>query len=182
MLFINQNVFRTPEFFLDPAVLRRIEPEGALARLRSSQTSILTALLNNQRMTRLIEYNALSTSKNDTYSLRQMFGDLRDGIWTELSAPRVRIDAFRRNLQYAYLDQVGTKINGPFLTVPPGAPPQTVAALAPPPDEARGLLRTELMTLDSQASDAISRAADPDTRAHLVSVRNRIDVILHPNK
>ena len=182
MLFLNQNVFHTPEFFLDPALLRRIEPEGAMARLRSSQTSVLSSLLNNQRMTRLIEYNALSTSKNDTYSLRQMFGDLREGIWTELSAPSVRIDAFRRNLQYAYLDQVGTKINGPFPTAPPGAPPQFAANFAPPPDEARGLLRTELMTLDSQARDAISRAADPDTRAHLVSVRNRIDVILHPNK
>lgn len=181
-MFLNENVFHTPQFFLDPAVLRRMEPDGAMARLRTAQTSVLTGLLNNQRMSRLIEYNAMSDEKGDTYSLRQMLGDMRDGIWTEVSAPSVRIDAFRRNLQYAYLDQVGTKINGPFPAAPAGIPAQFAAQFAPPADEARGLLRSELMALDVQLRAAIPRAADPDTRVHLVDARHRIDVILNPNK
>jgi hypothetical protein len=182
MEFLNENVFRTPQFFLDPVVLRRIEPEGALARIRTAQTAILTALLSNTRMTRLIEYNALAPARSDTYSLREMLGDLRDGTWTELGSPSVRIDAFRRNLQYAYLEQVGGKINGPFPTAPAGASPQQAAAFVPPPDEARGLLRSELMALDAQLRDAIPRASDPDTRIHMVNARHRIDVILNPNK
>ena len=182
VMFLNENVFHTPQFFLDQAVLRRIEPDGALARIRTAQTSVLTGLLNNGRMARLIEYNAMSDDKSDTYSLRQMLGDMRDGIWTEVSAPSVRIDAFRRNLQYAYLDQVGTKINGPFPVAPPGIPAQFAAQFAPPADEARGLLRSELMALDAQLRDAIPRAADPDTRVHLIDARHRIDVILNPNK
>lgn len=180
--FLNENVFRTPEFFLDPLVLRRIEPEGALARIRTAQNAVLTALLNNSRMTRLIEYNALASSGSDTYSLREMAGDLREGIWSELSQPRVRIDAFRRNLQYAYLEQLGAKINGPFQPAPLGASPQQAAAFIPPPDEARGLLRSELISLDAQLRDAIARAGDPDTRIHMVNARHRIDVILNPNK
>lgn len=180
--FLNENVFRTPEFFLDPLVLRRIEPEGALARIRTAQNAVLTALLNNSRMTRLIEYNALAPNRSDTYSLREMAGDLRDGIWSELSSPSVRIDAFRRNLQYAYLEQLGAKINGPFQSAPPGASPQQVAVFAPPPDEARGLLRSELISLDAQLRNAIPRAGDPDTRIHMVNARHRIDVILNPNK
>jgi hypothetical protein len=183
MEFLNANVFHTPQFFLDPAVLRRIEPNGEMARLRTAQTAVLTSILNNNRMARLIEYNALATGKGETYPLRQMLGDLRDGIWTELKSPSVRIDAFRRNLQYAYLDQVGTKINGPFPAAPPpGASPQTVLLSTPPPDEARGLLRSELLALDAQLRGALPRAADPDTRAHMVEARHRIDVILNPNK
>lgn len=180
--FLNQNVFRTPEFFLDPVVLRRIEPEGALARIRTAQNAVLTSLLNNNRMTRLIEYNALARNKSETYLLREMVGDVRDGIWTELARPSVRTDPFRRNLQYAYLEQLGAKINGPFPTAPTGVSPQQAAIFAPPPDEARGLLRSELIALDAQLRDAIPRAGDPDTRIHLVSARHRIDVILNPNK
>ncbi|MEO7502847.1 MAG: zinc-dependent metalloprotease [Gemmatimonadaceae bacterium] len=182
MQFLNENVFRTPQFFLDQTVLRRMEPEGALARIRTAQNAVLTALLNNSRLTRLIEYNALATNGSNTYSLREMAADLRDGIWSELRAPRVRIDAFQRNLQYAYLEQVGTKINGPFPAAPPGATPQQAAAFVAPPDEARGLLRSELMALDAQLRDAVPRAGDPDTRIHMVSARNRIDLILNPNK
>jgi hypothetical protein len=182
MQFLSENVFRTPQFFLDQAVLRRIEPEGALARIRTAQNAVLTSLLNNSRMTRLIEYNALASNRSDTYSLREMVVDLRDGIWSELASPTVRIEAFRRNLQYAYLDQVGGKINGPFPTAPPGASPQQAATFIPPPDEARGLLRSELMALDAQLREAIPRAGDPDTRVHMVDSRHRIDVILNPNK
>lgn len=182
MQFINESVFRTPQFFLDPALLRRIEPNGALARIRTAQAAVLTTLLNNNRMSRLIEYNAIAPDKASVYPLRQMLGDVRDGIWTEVTAPSVRIDAFRRNLQYAYLDQVGTKINGPFPTAPAGASPQFAANFAPPPDEARGLLRSELLALDAQLRSASSRAADGDTRAHIVEARHRIDVILNPNK
>jgi hypothetical protein len=182
MQFINENVFHTPQFFLDPALLRRIEPNGALARIRTAQAAVLTSLLNNNRMSRLIEYNAMTQDKPSTYPLRQMLGDIREGIWTEVTAPSVRIDAFRRNLQYAYLDQVGAKINGPFPTAPAGASPQLAATFAPPPDEARGLLRSELLALDAQLRSATSRAADPDTRAHIVEARHRIDVILNPNK
>jgi hypothetical protein len=182
MEFVNANVFHTPEFFLDPVILRRIEPNGELARIRTAQAAILTSVLNNTRMARLIEYNALATDKADTYSLRQMLGDLRGGIWTELSSPSVRIDAFRRNLQYAYLDQVGTKINGPFPTPPANVPPQFAAQFAPPPDEARGLLRNELLALDAQLKEAILHSGDADTRAHMIEARHRIDVILYPNK
>jgi hypothetical protein len=81
-----------------------------------------------------------------------------------------------------YLDQVGAKINGPFPTAPAGASPQVAANFAPPPDEARGLLRSELLALDAQLRSATSRAADADTRAHIVEARHRIDVILNPNK
>ena len=80
------------------------------------------------------------------------------------------IDAFRRNLQHAYLEElVGTKINGPFPTAPPGVTPQQAAVFVSPPDGgARPVAKSELIALDAQLRDAIPRAGDPDTRIHMV--------------
>lgn len=181
--FLNENVFRTPAFFLDPAILRRLEPDGAMARIRTAQTSILASLLGTPRLVRLIEYNALATDKRNTYSVAQMLSDVRRGIWSELSASNVRIDPFRRNLQYAYLDQLATKINPPTAQpAPANLPPQFAFNFAVMPDEARAQMRNELIELDGQLRAAASRTGDQETRVHLAHARHRIDTILYPNK
>jgi len=183
VMFLNENVFRTPTFLLDPAILRRLEPDGAMTRVRTAQTSVLTSLLGTPRLVRLIEYNAMATDKRNTYSVGQMLGDVRRGIWTELSSPRVQIDAFRRNLQYAYLDQLALKINPPAAQpVPANLPAQLAFNFAPMPDEARAQMRNELVELDGQLRAAGSRASDQETRVHLAHARHRIDSILFPNK
>ena len=181
--FLNENVFKTPQFFLEPSILHRIEPDGAMARLRSAQNGVLNSLLNNARMTRLVEFGAISNVKGSSYTLANMLGDLRRGIWTEVTAPSVHIDAFRRNLQYAYLAQLASKINPPPAVA--GAPPVPAAFAffqAPPPDEARALMRTELIDLDSQLRAALPRATDAETRAHITEARHRIEITLHPEK
>ncbi|MDQ3082736.1 MAG: zinc-dependent metalloprotease, partial [Gemmatimonadota bacterium] len=183
IMFLNENVFRTPTFFLDPAILRRIEPDGAMARVRTAQMSILSSLLGTPRLVRLIEFNALATDKRNSYTVGQMLGDVRRGIWSELSSPSVRVDAFRRNLQYAYLDQLAAKINPPAAQpVPANLPPQFAFNFAPMPDEARAQMRNELMELDGQLRAAASRSGDQETRVHLAHARHRIDTILYPNK
>jgi hypothetical protein len=181
--FLNENVFRTPQFFLDPAILRRIEPEGALARIRSAQNAVLNSLFNNARMARLQEFAAMSNGNGSSYTLANLIGDLHHGIWSEVTAPSVHIDAFRRNLQYAYLAQLASKINP--APIPTGLPPVPAAfafVVAPPPDDARALMRADLMDLDAQLRDALPRAADAETRAHILEARHRIDVTLHPEK
>jgi hypothetical protein len=180
--FLNRNVFATPTFFLDTAILRRIEPDGAMARIRAAQTSVLTSLFNNQRMARLIEFAALTPGAKDDYTLEDMLADVRHGVWTELSASRVHIDAFRRNLQFAYLDQVNAKLNPPAAPAarPRNLPPQFAYLFAPVPDEAQAALRGELVAVDAEAKAALSRAADQETRVHLAEVRHRVERILNP--
>jgi len=172
--FLNQHAFRTPSFLLDPAVLRRLEPEGSLARVRSAQAAVLGDLLDNARMLRLIEFEALAPRGADVYPLHEMLRDVRRGIFGELAAPHVRIDAFRRNLQYAYLEAVRGKLSRdakPEAAAEAGAPRVDV------PDEARSLLRYELDELDREAAHALERAADRATRAHLLGIRARIEEI-----
>lgn len=93
--------------------------------------------------------------------------------WTApVPAPCARIDATRRHLQRAYLDEVNEKINPPAtpLAVAQGGgqgPPQRPP---PPPvlpnSDAETLLRGELVELDAAIRTAVPRAADRTTRLH----------------
>ncbi|HUJ48548.1 MAG TPA: zinc-dependent metalloprotease, partial [Bryobacteraceae bacterium] len=107
--FLNDNAFTTPTWALDPQILRRIEPIGALSRVRNAQSAVLTNLLSSSRFARLVEQEAIDGSS--AYSPAAFLADVRKGIWRELDSPQVKIDAYRRDLQHAYLDQINTKLN-----------------------------------------------------------------------
>ncbi|HEY5087744.1 MAG TPA: zinc-dependent metalloprotease, partial [Gemmatimonadaceae bacterium] len=171
--FLNAHVFHTPTFFLDDAVTSRIEPNGSLTRINDAQARILSTLLNDWRMERMIE---ISSRGGGVYTLPDMLADVRHGIWSELSDRKVAIDVYRRNLQRAYLDQLDAKLNGAHgdaftivLTPSPAPGPQrrrpadTPAALA----DARAAMRAELVALRTDIVAALPRAGDAATRAHL---------------
>jgi hypothetical protein len=188
MTFLLANGFSSPRFLLDERVLRRIEPEGAIRRLSLSQASLLSDLLSNDRLLRLTEYEALSTSAVHAYPLGEMLSDLRRGLWSELRATSVSIDAFRRNLQRSFLSQANGKINGGssqalILIIPGGEPTRRESTAAAGPNlDARALLRSELVKLDSELAASIPRASDQLTRAHLLDSRAQIDRILNPRR
>lgn len=188
MNFLLANGFHVPAYFLDERILRRLEPEGTVRRIAVAQSPILGDLLANDRLLRLTEYEALSRSAPQAYPLTEMLTDLRKGLWSELYNRGVSIDVFRRNLQRAYLAQAAAKINGSpgqsIVIVVQGGEPTTreSTAMAGPNLDARALLRTELIKLNSEIIDAIPRAADASTRAHLVDVRAQIDRILNPRR
>ncbi|HKO15096.1 MAG TPA: zinc-dependent metalloprotease, partial [Gemmatimonadaceae bacterium] len=183
MRFINENVFRTPAFLIRPEIAQRIEANGMISRIDNAQARVLSSLLDDQRMNRLIENEALAPSRAQAYSLADMLDDMRRGVWTELSAPQVSIDAYRRALQSTYLTQVDRKLN------PPAPNPAQVAALAargirlqPLAEDARSTLRGELVSLRDEIRRAIPRAADRETRLHLQGADHRIGDILEPKK
>ncbi|MFN2400286.1 MAG: zinc-dependent metalloprotease, partial [Gemmatimonadaceae bacterium] len=184
--YLNEAAFRTPEFFLDAEILRRIEVEGALQRIRRAQEAILSALFDDDRMLRMIEFEALAANRAPVYSLADMLGDVRRGIWSELAGGTVRIDPVRRNLQRSYLELVDAKLNPPDTPRPrliftaDGEPQITTAPR--PSSDALALLRGELRELDSSLRSALARASDRTTRAHLEYARAEIEDILEPRK
>ncbi|MHB1312064.1 MAG: zinc-dependent metalloprotease, partial [Gemmatimonadaceae bacterium] len=107
--FLNDNAFATPTFFLDQAILRRIEPEGSVARINQAQRGLLVGLLNDDRMARLIEFEAMAKA-GDSYPLSEMLADVRGGIFGELNSGSVNIDVFRRTLQRSYVEAVKAKL------------------------------------------------------------------------
>jgi hypothetical protein len=180
--FLNEAAFRTPEWLVEESLLRRIEVEGALERVRRAQERVLRSLLDDDRMDRMIEFEALAERPSDAYGLGTMLGDLRRGIWSEL-AGGARIDAFRRNVQRSYLEVLATKVNPPALTEPRVERTATGIRLTRDPrasTDARALIRGELVELDGAIRRALPSVTDRTTRLHLQYARTEIARILDP--
>jgi hypothetical protein len=162
--FLNENAFATPEWAIKPEILRRIEPVGVLDRVRTGQQRVLNSLLNSGRIMRLVEQEAIDGAT--AYRPLDFLADVRKGVWTEVydtTAPRV--DAYRRNLQRAYVETLADRINGPQAAV----------------NDARAFFRGELKTLDADLQTALNRTTDRATRLHIEDVRSQIARALDPS-
>jgi hypothetical protein len=182
MRFINENVFQTPSYLIQPAIARRIEAGGMITRITNAQARVLTSLFNDGRLNRLIENEALAPNKGDAYSLASMLDDLRRGVWTELAQSHVSIDPYRRTLQNQFLAQVNAKLNPPAVSATPV--PQFPGFTPPAPvlDDAKSQLRGELVSLRADIRRAVPKASDRETRLHLEAADHEIGDILDPKK
>src|SRR5690606_1626901 len=138
--YLNRVAFRVPDMFLNPDILRRIEQEGVVSRIRGAQAGVLNALLSTSRLNRLVEYEALAGPNGDSYTVAEFLGDLRGGIWTELNQSNPRVDVYRRTLQRVYLEAAERAINPPTPPASASAAARAAAEAARTSD-ARALLR-----------------------------------------
>ena len=187
MKFLAENSFKTPTWLIDTDILRKIEPDGEVTRVTGAQSAAINALLNDGKLTRLIEDEALAKNPSDVYTLTEMLNDLRHGVWTEIygTAP-VKIDVFRRGVQRAYLTDVGNKINPPAAGAAAGGRGggggggRGGAAPAANTGEIKAMLRGELKALDAELAQAAKRASDVPTKRHIDDARQQISHILKP--
>lgn len=163
---------------IDAAILRRIEPVGALSRVNNAQRSILSNLLSSARFARLNEQEAIDGGA--AYAPAEFLAAVRRGIWREPDQPQVKIDPYRRNLQRSYLDLANTKVNGAAVPVPPGLPAGFPVAMFATSGDERPLYRAELRALNASIVRALARTQDKTTRAHLEGARDQIVRILDP--
>ena len=181
--FLQKEAFRTPTELLKPNILALIEPYGVVDRVLAGQRQLLNILLNNDRMNRLISSAATAKKDESPYLLSEMLGDVKQGVWSELKMGSIKTDVYRRNLQRAYVDALGIKLNPLPFTQPAGLPPgYVIPPPTPLPGEARALIRTELMELDAMLARVSANAGDRETKAHLQDSRDRISKILYPEK
>src|SRR5207237_217726 len=158
---LNEEAFRRPAYFLDSEVLRRIEPSGFVDRIRLRQTALLSALFQDQRLSRLAEQGG-TLPDGTAYTLSDLFADVRRGIFSEVESAQPSVDAYRRNLQEAFVDQMDRLINTPLVTAPPpqfAAFPGVTASTRP--TDARALARFELQGLQTSLRAAAHMAGTP---------------------
>jgi hypothetical protein len=184
VLFLRDNAFTTPTYFLRDDILRYIEPEGALPRINTAQTSVLNFLLGDRRLERVVEYAAMAGPEG-AYSLGEMVDDVSSGIWNELKAPQVKIDAFRRELQRSYIGIAGEKVNPPRPEANAGGGGRGggaggAAGPARATSDVQAIFRADLRELDREIQGALAKTTDRDTRAHLEDARERIRKALEP--
>ena len=161
--FLLENAFKTPRWAVNPEILRRIEPVGVLDRIEASQTRVLNSLLAPARMLRLVEQQAVDGSA--AYAPLDFLGDVRKGVFSEVYGPTAMpVDAYRRNLQRAYIETLSSRVNG--------AQAQS--------DDVRAFFRGELKTLDADLAGNGGRASDRETMMHLQDLRIQIARALDP--
>jgi hypothetical protein len=173
--FLSENAFVPPTWIVDLDVLRRIEAVGAVARIRNAQNAVLTNLLSSARFNRLVEQEALQGPT--AYRPVDLLADVRKAVWKELEGPQIKIDAYRRNLQRAFLDLANTKVNG---NVAAGGPQPVLAGAFGTSGDEKPFYRAELRSLDRSVVAALPRTMDRESRAHLEAARDQIARILDP--
>ena len=159
--YLDRQVFSTPEWMLDSNILDRIQGTGAVDQVAGRQSSALNQVLNVTRMKRLVEQEAFHG--NRAYTLGEMLDDLRESVWREAMNGRAT-DAYRRNLQRAYLDRMKD------LMMDENAMASDVAPFA----------RGQLTTLKDELDSASMNNRHEATRLHFVDAVIRIETMLDP--
>jgi hypothetical protein len=176
--FLNQEAFRPPEYLVSPEVLRLVEPEGAVDRIRSLQAGLLDELLDNERLSRLIEGETV-TGDAEPYPLPEMLEDVRRGVWSELYEGDA-VGPYRRNLQRAWVEDMALKLEdregGSF------TPGQFTIRFGPQPpsypNDIRAAARGELREVAREIDARLDGVRDRMTRMHLEDVRAEIREML----
>jgi hypothetical protein len=157
--FLLANAFTAPKWALNPEILRRIEPVGVLDRIEAAQSRVLNSLLSSGRINRLVEQQAIDGAA--AYAPLDFLADVRKGVFSEVADGQA-IDAYRRNLQRAYVETLGNRVNG--------AQAQS--------DDVRAFFRGELKALEGELS--ATRISDRATQLHVDDLRQMIVRALDP--
>ncbi|TVQ12360.1 MAG: zinc-dependent metalloprotease, partial [Balneolaceae bacterium] len=161
MDFIIEEGFATPTYLLDQEVLRRIEAAGASDRIMQAQRSLLMQLMSDDRIKRMAEIEATSPNVREVYTVGEMMGETRKGVWTELTHRNVNVDLYRRNLQRSYIQVVENRLNANNIS-----------------GESRAIFRGNLVQVSTDIDRAMSRVQNETTRMHLQDMKKEIERIL----
>lgn len=157
--FLNDQLFNTPKWILDNEILNRLQDDGAVTAMKSMQVRTLNSVLEPRKLGRVIENEALNGKA--AYGMLELFSDVRDGIWSELSAGKT-IDTYRRNLQSGYIDRMETLMKDTSQS------------------DISSVARAELKTLQARIKAAIPRTSDRMSKIHLEDALEKVNSILDP--
>jgi hypothetical protein len=176
MLFLNREAFSTPHWLLDKDILRKFEHAGAIERIRIYQAGNVINMLDPSRLARLIEAEAILGK--DTYTMLDLFADLRKGLWTELTTGKT-IDICRRNLQRSHLEKLESlmKEDQP-LPAPNSMAYAGFTEIYMRQSDIRPAVRAELKILRAKILQATPLTADVSSKNHLDYCVQRIAKIL----
>jgi hypothetical protein len=159
LTFLNNNVFTTPQWLLDTAVLARVG-ESPTQTVMKSQEMALQHLLSTTTVSKLSVSYAMYGEK--AYSLINYFNDIDKMMWTELrtGAP---IDIYRRNLQRTYIDrliELSNRSGKDYRDVGP-------------------ILKVKLTAIQSSIGKAVAKTKDPMSLYHLKFINERLKAVKH---
>ena len=174
--FINKQLFTTPTWMLDKDIFSKTQFSGHADRIMGMQTRALRRILKKGRLTRMIENQTLNGAK--AYTILTLMGDVRRGVWSELYAKKP-VDVYRRNLQRAHIDQLGSLMKAKSQRAANGSYFKATGFNASLSD-VKPIVRGELNRIKRDTKRAIATAPNTITRYHLQDIVKRIENILDP--
>ena len=177
LAFLDENLFKTPQWLIDKTIFDRIEYSGAVERIRGLQERTLKNLLSLGKMARLIENETLNGAQ--AFKLTDMTTALRNSIWTEIKKGR-KIDTYRRNLQRAHIDRLAYLLKAENQSKRRGSDYIKSTAVNTSQSDIRAIARFELNALKGIAKRGRTQSSDNMTSIHLKDIEERIKIILNP--
>ncbi|WP_127139515.1 zinc-dependent metalloprotease [Flagellimonas marinaquae] len=178
MDFMQEQLFETPEWLIEPNIFNKIEYSGSVERIRGTQERYLNTMLHLGKLARLIEAETLHGK--EAYSLVEMMSDLRKGIWSETRSGRT-IDTYRRNLQKAHIDRLEYLMTAESQDkMPDFGGYRKSTPINTSQSDIRSVARAELNNLKRDIRNGLARISDTMSRYHLQDAMERIDLILEP--
>ncbi len=174
--FINKHLFTTPTWMIDKDIISKTNFSGHADQIMAMQSGALRRILKKGRLTRMIENQTLNGSK--AYTILTLMGDLRRGVWSELPSNR-SIDVYRRNLQRAHIDQLGSLMKAKSQSAANAGYFKATGFNASLSD-VKPIVRGELTRIKANAKRAIAAAPNTITKYHLQDIVERIDAIVDP--
>ena len=159
--FINQQIFQTPTWLMNKDILRRADNTSIVDRMRSLHSRTLSRLFSPDRLNRLSE--AVILEGNAAYSAADLFNDTRWGIFSELNG-NTPIDAYRRNLQRAYVDKLADLMK--------------LEESKYDFSDTKAMARYTLIELQRQLKSAAGSYSDALSKMHVVDLEARIADVL----
>ena len=177
--FFNQQLFTTPLWLINNDQLSKFDNGTLLNRIKAVQANTLVNLLAAPRIARLLD-NETKNGTAKAYTLPELFKDIKTSVFAA-----GRPDAFKRNLQRAYVDRLDYLMTTES-ELPAGFPVESAASYGLTPinvslSDIRPLVRAELKALQA-TTKARSVAGDAIAKAHYDDLTVRIKDILDPKK
>ncbi|MES2517004.1 MAG: zinc-dependent metalloprotease [Bacteroidota bacterium] len=180
VLWLNRQVFDTPTWLLDGKIMAQIRPDQGVDAISRIQEATLNSLLSTDRLQRFIETNAKYPT---SYSLDELFTDVRSSIWSELRS-RKAIDASRRNLQKIFVEKMVATVNASGAVQLSGfgfRGTVVPAAVDPRKTDITSVTRGHLLTLKDEIKSALAQPTlDKMSKYHLQDCLFRIEKGLDP--
>ena len=176
--FLQQQLFATPTWLINTDVFTKTGG-NPLTIIGNIQDNVLNRLFSASTLNKLI--NAETAIGNNAYKMTDLFGDMKKGIWSELST-RKTIDVYRRNLQKSYVNVLSNLLNPAEVTISLGGGFSIAPAVNTDKSDIKSLVRAHLTVLRGEVNAAAAAITDPMSRYHLQDVSKRIEDALNPKK
>jgi hypothetical protein len=175
VMFFNKQLFATPLWLIDSKELSKFDDGVMIYHIKGVQVNVLANILSPFRLSRMYD-NQVKNGAN-AYTVGDLFTDLRAGIFTA-----GRPDAFKRNLQRGYIDDLRSLLNDDIRAIP-GIPVTTLASYGLTPingalSDLRPMVRAELKIIDAR----LPKGGDALTAAHYTDLHARIKEALNPTR